>query len=465
MTLAGKIVTVIVLKAVLLGLEPGDRVLTDGYVMARWGSQCGDAAGNTWYQAPKLTGERVLQDNLAGLTIVVAPSGSTERDMFGEQFGGQFGVQPDIQEQILRPAEDGSWPDAEFDFPIPRTGSAYFMEEVEENLFRRIEFSGRAGIGARLGMTPVADGVGIDLQLNKRLLSGSSFEETLDAWLGKPTLTRVTLGTQLLLPTNKQVLVVVAPGGAGSGRNQDQTMPAGAAPLGLAMLLEMRQWEFLLASPELRREFEPLAKTLGAATGGRARLDLQNTHTPPTPDLSSGVTPPEHGYLTVVPITTQGDEPALITEGEEQYAPIMALRVARDAGVWLWQDTAEAGSRSAGTRRFDICRLTPGVYLLAQGQSGNTQQTLFAANEDGSALTKVRSSSSGSGGSDHYEPPTGAPQVSFAEFERWGSIGGGALGANFRVWFPSGGADEPRQSITVTVAEPDAPQGGVFGRG
>ncbi len=453
MPLAGKIVTVLVLKAVLLSVNPGDRVPTDGYAMAPWGYVCYDEKGIKQYEYPQVTGERVLQDSLAGLTIVVGPSG--EGLYLFEGSRGR-GVQPDMQEQLLRPVADGSWADAGFDFPIPRTGSAYFIQQVEENLFRRVEFTGRAGISAHLNMTPVAGGLEVELQLDRRLLSGPRFEETLDAWLTRPTLTRVTLGTQLLLPTNKQVLLVMSPGTAEAALDADPVRPDEAGPLGLAMLLELRQWEFLPAVAELRREFEPLAKALGAATGGRARLDLQNTHTPVVPDLPRGVTPPEHGYLTVVPITVQGDEPALIADGEEQYAPIMAIRVAREAEVHLrW-------NKHNGSLGGSLDRFGPGAYVLCRGD--DARRVFLVANEDGSALVHPPRPSGGGSlggslggttgtGSTRTGLSPGAPTTPFAGFEGWGSTRSGP-GAKFRVWFPASDADEERQSIEVTVAEP-----------
>jgi len=714
---AKKIVAVLIMKAVLLGtpLGGGERIPDHGWTMARWGvvsSPSGDV---------HVDGEQILTDTGAGLTLVFGPDEGDLRSLFpamrragGGYLGGSaFGSgSPDVQEVVLDPRDDFDlldirisgyqfhttrerpWPDGYISFPFPRDGSAYFLEQVEEDLYRRVELAAREGYAIDARIRALDPTVEVELDLTKSVLLGGKYEDTIRAWVGKPRLVRTSVGSTVPIEPGERVLLIwhsplaprpeavqqtgeaealgpppdwavgkwlvtaegieaqmtvhedgqgvipfprlpahiqvdasgrvstgeqlvrdvtvtvtgaLAADGTGSGvlsgshgdeqaqvqwtatkieeppaeadvhegalgpaewavgtwrvtamddqvtmtvredgiaifnrwpatarvgsdgavgPDQDQTMrfegrlradgtgegvvtwatlgetvagvgwtatkieqPQGEddqaaapaaepvrlaqlggglgggpgpdpsrqrsgnmRPMGLAVLLELRQWVYEPASQEMRQEFEPLARALEQATGGRARLDLQQTQTP------------AEEYLRVVPVAAAGDEMPSITVGDQQFAPVVAL--------WLCNATAasntwrKAGLLDDGARAvsFPLDRLyvPAGASILAESTSGSGKLVVLVPDEGG-LIEPEMPAGVRPGLVPHLPnalPPPGAPALPFGE--RIGTVavyGDRETHAPWlRVWGPTPADDSPRQFVDLATVPtvPDA---------
>ncbi len=251
-------------------------------------------------------------------------------------------------------------------------------------------------------------------------------------------------------------------GGYGSGSRgyRDENM----RPMGLAVLLELRRWVYEPASQEMRREFEPLARALEQTTGGRARLDLQQTQTP------------TGGQLTVVPIVVDGA--AQMTVEDEEYVPVLGLRLA-DIGSAEYFYRDERGTDEQRTVSYDrdVLRFPAGASLLAQPSQGAGKMIVLVPGEDGLARPPKETAETGGAsygigrgfGSapESATPLEGAPDLPFAEAAGWGrsaSWGGPAFrGPEFELWGPAVAGDDARVTVEIVVRAEDAPAGGGFG--
>lgn len=624
---AKKIVAVLIMKAVLLGMPvgDGDRIPDYGWSMAGW-EYVGSASGDV-----RVRGEQILTDTGAGLTVVFGPEERFLRVLFLDRgdagsHGGYgrpaFGRgSPDVQEVVLElgkgydfdllevrisgyeghTTRESPWPDGYISFPFPRDGSAYFLEQVEEDLYRRVELAATEGYAIDARLRALDPTVEVQLDLMKRVLLGGKYEDTIRAWVGKPRLVKTSVGSTVPIEPGERVLLIwhsplepraeaagltgeaagpppewavgkwivdvpreevmlivqpdglgalgfsvtptvvhvdasgnlssgpdaaleiegtLTPDGLGHGKvtevrpgpegekahtsqwtatkvqtqsgADDQAAatspvpirlaqlqletsdraqfsfgesyggPRFAAgqmrPMGLAVLLELRQWTFEPAPAELRREFEPLAKALRQATGDRAKLDLQHTQTPTIADLPEGVTPPEHGYLTVVPIAWEGQPPG-IAVGDQQFAPLMAVRVADDATVELYGSLRATGSEAIAEQyveQYVRQKIEPGAYLACSAPWPDGTGVTLVGVADDAALRPV-GEREGPARDEHVQlelPPAGAPELPFAVDRRWSGL---RQGRWFTVYGPAG-AGEPRPCMQVAVAEEQAPR-------
>jgi len=239
-------------------------------------------------------------------------------------------------------------------------------------------------------------------------------------------------------------------GGYGSGSRDYRSEHM--RPMGLAVLLELRQWVYEPASQEMRREFEPLARALEQATDGRARLDLQQTQTPP------------EGQLTVVPIAVDGEAAPITVDGEE-YVPVVGLRLA-DMGSAVYFYRHERGSQDQRTVSYDrdTLRFPAGASLLAHSPQEEGTMVVLVPEEDGVAQpAEERDDGLGGGygsggvlggGPEATRLPEGAPELAFAEHIGWSSMRVGRdtiEGPQFRVWGSAPGGEAPRVSLDIVV--------------
>ncbi|MGD9495640.1 MAG: hypothetical protein AB7Y46_04955 [Armatimonadota bacterium] len=473
---AKKIVAVLIMKAVLLGapIEPGMETPPVGYGMAEPG---------------EIRGAMMMYDQNAGVMVVQEPASA--------DLAWLFDSGADVLQAVAQLAYDGTWPPAALEFPWPKDSSAYYLEEIEPDLFRRTELATREGHEVSATFRG-EDAVEVELELARRSFTGGEYHQALDAWTQRPLAVRSVVSTTVPLTEERRTLVVWrsplqptegpslqtgAVPAAGpppewavwvwrlheEGTEWEGSRSENMRPMGLAVLLELRRWVYEPASPEMRREFEPLARALEQATGARARLDLQHTQTP------------AEEQLTVVPIAVDGA--ATISVEGEGCVPVVGLRLA-DIGAADYFHSNERGTGEQRTVSYDRDALLfpAGASLLAQPSQGAGKMIVLVAGENGLARpTDEAAGHSGasygtygiSGGFGNVPrsdtPPEGAPDLPFADHVGWGfgylPHGGRVVGHRFRVWGPASASNEPRASTGIVVRSPAAPAGGLGGYG
>ena len=202
MTAAGKVVAVIVLKAVLLGapIQPGMEAPAGGYSMSAWGTVAGyDQHGQ---EHMSVQADQVLRDADAGLLVAVGPHKATVDLLFGNS-----AVEADVSQVLLRPDQDAAWPPAALEFPWPREGSAYYLQEIEPDLFRRTELAAKEGYEISATFRG-EDAVEVELELARRSFTGGDYEDSLDAWTERPLAVRSVVSTTVPLTEERPTLVV-----------------------------------------------------------------------------------------------------------------------------------------------------------------------------------------------------------------------------------------------------------------
>jgi len=183
---AKKIVAVLIMKAVLLGApgQPGVEAPPVGYNMAEPGM---------------MGGAMMMYDQNAGVMVVQEPAGADLARLFD---GGA-----DVQQATAQLADDGTWPPAALEFPWPRQGSAYYLEEIEPDLFRRTELAAKEGYEVSATFRG-EDAVEVELELARRSFTGGDYEDSLDAWTERPLAVRSVVSTTVPLTEERPTLVV-----------------------------------------------------------------------------------------------------------------------------------------------------------------------------------------------------------------------------------------------------------------
>ena len=199
---AKKIVAVLIMKAVLLGapIEPGMEVPAGGYAMASWGKVVAYDYGG--HESMRVRGVQVLHDADAGLIVAVGPDGDTLRALFAPP-----GFEVDVHETVQDQALQVPWPPVTLQLPWPKEGSAYYLEEIEPDLFRRTELATTEGYqvsATRHGQ----DAVEVELELTRRSFTGGDYEDSLDAWTERPLAVRSVVSTTVPLTEERPTLVV-----------------------------------------------------------------------------------------------------------------------------------------------------------------------------------------------------------------------------------------------------------------
>ncbi len=508
MAVAGKVVSVIVMYATLLGWPygPGFEAPEGGYTMPSFPTSV-DQTGTI--HLGKFFGERVLRDEASGLTIVLEPDDT--HDAFFWIRGERGRLRSAAQLVVAGPADRG-WPAQTIDFPWPKDRPAYSLEQTGEDAFRRTELAVREGYGIATQFRPAGQAVAVDLELSKRAFGGE-YEDALDAWLGRPNVVKNVVTSAVQLEERQEVMVVwYSPITRGHGGGLQGSRPAplremhqtrrevpssqlihlaqfesgtpaaGEAtvappstqeqdfpvqPAGLALLMELKRWVYEPASRDLRREFEPLAKALQQATDGRARLDLQNTHAVRLEEEHAETLELQGPLFTVVPLVLEGDDAPIISAGDKQWRPWIALELAGPTeGEYWYRREYTAGGRARGSYFTSRLGMPAGPVLLARPASGEGRFAALVSAEDGLMVAaKVERGPFGdSGRGSTGEPagaPDGAPELPFAEPTgrmRYGLGQRPVTVDQMRVWGPAPEGDQPRWFIDIKVQEIAQPE-------
>jgi len=203
MTVASKIVSVIVMYATLVGwpIQPGVEAPAGGYELESFPVAV-DQLGRRHIAFEQFNGERVFRDDSAGLTVVEEPRG---HGWFLAYEGHE--LPPDVFSALLRPDGNGGWPAQSIEFPWPKDRASYALEQVDDQTYRRTELAVRVGYTIGAQFRPSGDGMTVDLEMSKRAFSGE-YEDALDAWLGRPNVVRSVVSTSVQLQDRRQTVVV-----------------------------------------------------------------------------------------------------------------------------------------------------------------------------------------------------------------------------------------------------------------
>jgi len=158
-----------------------------------------------------------------------------------------------------------NWPDDR-----PR----YYLEQQDQDLYRRVELADREGYSVTLRATRMGANLAVDMDLTRNTLAGGRYDKTINAYVGKPTLIKTICQTSAPVRTGTATVVTW---NTPSARAVDRAAAAQARALyeqGLATLDDVRIASGLGKDPELAkiRYREGLA-TLGdvmAATAAAA---------------------------------------------------------------------------------------------------------------------------------------------------------------------------------------------------
>ena len=494
-----KIVVVLIMKALLLGVptEPGVEAPIGGYNMVEWQrviDSVGDADGvvrDEWC----VTADQMLMDSDAGLLVAVGPSQDTVYYLFG-----QDPEEVDVEKVLLRPDDQGHWQPTVIEFPWPREGKSYYLDEIEPNLFRRTELATKEGYTISASFSG-READGVSLELTRRAFTGGDYEDAVHAWMERPMAVRSVVSTTVPLSEERATLLVwrsplqeQTTQGTDQARTASPAQPSAESPapkLQRLALLPQTATGVIGTTGAAVSSAPPLliaqrsSRSSRGSGRGRGSLDGRNERIRPKGlavllelkrwvfgpaseeirkaceplaealskatdgkarlDLEYAYTPPE-GHLTTIPIVFESGEPGAVTAGEERYTPLVAVWLGGDGSV-----TAQAGHN-----RTILYAGLSGVSIVAKPASDGEAMALLTTDEASRlVVAKKGSGSSRGGGGASPVPPDGAPELPFAEPGGLaGPRGPGDAGAprpRYRVWGPAGDGDRPRACVDIVV--------------
>ena len=200
----------------------------------------------------QLSGAKTMHDTAAGLTTILGPSEGTIKRLFEEGVRSEADVQ---KATVEVDATSWHWPARDFEFLWPQDRPQYYLEQVEPDLYRRIELVDKEGYTVSVRPIGRPDELAVEVEFASKTLSGGKYDETIRAFVGRPTLIKAIVTATAPLTKGQKTLLVWEPSSArasgGGGRILGDLFGAlGAAPTvqvletarrptGVAVLLEV----------------------------------------------------------------------------------------------------------------------------------------------------------------------------------------------------------------------------------
>lgn len=152
------------------------------------------------------TGAKTTRDAVAGLTTILAP----QLDTIGQMRQGA------ARQQVayLRPVIEGNaqtWPQRDFEFAWPEGRPRYYLERVEEDLYRRVELADKEGYTVALAPSGPVEGPTVDVTLTRNTLGGGKYDDTIHTLVGPPVLIKTVLTTSVPLAAGQRTLLIWRP--------------------------------------------------------------------------------------------------------------------------------------------------------------------------------------------------------------------------------------------------------------
>ncbi len=165
----------------------------------------------------QLPGQQVTYDSAAGLTTILGPDWETIRwTLFSTPYLNVGGIPPPslagkgmalaIQSKAVKVGEEQS-----FDFPWPAGRPQYYLEQVEPDLYRRIELVDKEGYMVSVQPTGGPDELTVQVEFANKTLSGGKYDETIRAFVGRPTLIKAIVTATAPLTKGQKTLLVWQP--------------------------------------------------------------------------------------------------------------------------------------------------------------------------------------------------------------------------------------------------------------
>ena len=180
-----------------------------------------------------LQGDKIMHESAAGLTTIVGPDYATLKALFEDGVRSEADVQKATVE--VDPTS-WHWQARDFEFLWPQDRPQYYLEQVEPDLYRRIELVDKEGYTVSVQPTGRPDELTVQVEFANKTLSGGKYDETIRAFVGRPTLIKaVVTATAPLIKGQKTLLVwqppppprITGPGGMLPGMPRPRMMPGG----------------------------------------------------------------------------------------------------------------------------------------------------------------------------------------------------------------------------------------------
>lgn len=110
----------------------------------------------------------------------------------------------------------------EFNWPDDRP--RYYLEQQGDDLFRRVQLADKDGYTVTLRATQVGAIVSVELDMARKTLTGGRYDETINAYVGKPTLIKTICTTSAPVDLRTAGTATVVTWGAPTGRGMDAAL-------------------------------------------------------------------------------------------------------------------------------------------------------------------------------------------------------------------------------------------------
>ena len=175
------------------------------------GPYAGRLAAPPGYGFP-LQGDRTMHDSAAGLTTIVGPDEATLKALFGEG----------VRSTIIEPTIEGglyTWPESQFEFLWPKERPQYYLEKLPGlylgySVYGRIELVDKEGYTVSVQPAGQPDALTVQVEFANKTLSGGKYDETIRAFVGRPTLIKAIVTATAPLTKDQKTLLVWRPSSA-----------------------------------------------------------------------------------------------------------------------------------------------------------------------------------------------------------------------------------------------------------
>lgn len=198
-----KVFAAVLIKVVLLGGAGGPPIAwqdTSPGLPSPPRSAAAVGGGRSVYELTRvqtLEGEKVVQEPAAGLTVVMGPNEERLQALFGEVERDESCYQEATVEaeagEVRGERAAWIWPERQFEFARPESRRAYYLEQVEEDLYRRAPLPETEGhvVTVRLDSSP--NTYEAEVEFCGRRLHGGEYDEALRAFVGRPVVSKTSV--------------------------------------------------------------------------------------------------------------------------------------------------------------------------------------------------------------------------------------------------------------------------------
>lgn len=168
-------------------------------------------------------GERVVYDATAGVMTIINPDDLVVSRLFQEPARYQGALPVERQEGTLGTGEERRF---EFDWPPGRP--QYFLEQVGQDRYRRVEVADKEGYTVAVRLYAISAQPTAQLQFARKTFTRGKYDETIRAFVGQPTLVKTLVTATAPVTSGQRTLVIWQPPAASLLAPRDGGAPAWA---------------------------------------------------------------------------------------------------------------------------------------------------------------------------------------------------------------------------------------------